>query len=179
MDKKTKEARGGRLSKALDLKDLTQSEFRRRVERYNGLKIPSGHLSMMISGDRPIEDDYANLFADVLKIEPGFLKGFDNYTCRTYDEYLAFWSDAASIQDEKFKKVARVLVPLGYSVGMVAVDDQTDSLEFDIQYQGEKAIIPETKIDELFDEIQVFIKNSTNRLIKIYRDDSVDDDKEV
>ena len=130
-----------------------------------GYKMPSSLMTMIIKGRRSLSQDYAFKFADILKIDPGYLTGIDNYRAKNYSEYLELMDDRKVYKEahSAYTKYDSILDPFGFKVVSLVIDSANSS--YGLSHRGKIAIVSGEKMDRFQEEIKQYIKKKLDMLM--------------
>ena len=150
------------------LRGRTQISLLRETEERFGSHfsmLPS-HLTEIIKKKRPLPQEFAIKFADVLNVDPGYLLGFDEYKASNYSEYLKMRKHEEDVQlsFSEFDKVNLLMHLSGYSVEESAgwVNQKPDYV---ITANDKTVEIPASAMDKAIEDINLYIKMRIDYLV--------------
>lgn len=164
---KPHKASGERLKECMKLKYFTNAEMCAQMSAKFGKNFSEQYLSQMRSGACPISSKNAFCFAEILKIDAGYLLGKDSFISNSYVEYLDWAGFKNQLQDdiEDSHEYDAYLIPNGYKVDSRAVDLGNNMSGYKISHKRKIAVIPDDKMQEFKRRVDRFIRTEMDALI--------------
>lgn len=177
MTKTTEEKReiqAKRLQECMDLAGKKQSDLIRLTKHRYDIEIKSGHLSMILSADRSLPDDYAEYFSEILDVDYGYLIGSDLFVADSYADYLTINGTIETMSDQldsdliELRKYNYYLLPCGYKAIEATFTPEGKPTEYRIAHNGNEAMISASEMQKFKKAIDEQIRLRMDALMARY-----------
>jgi len=162
-----------RLKEMIEYKGITQSDLIRKTRLRFGLAMTSAQISMIMNAKRTLPKDFAVKFSQILDIDPGYLLGADDLSCKSYSDYTKSLGHKAEISREakELEKYSCIIEPLGYKIQAFAMIED-EFWKFDVLYRGKIAVIPAVEMERFYNDVQKYIKKRLDPLMDLYKEEA-------
>lgn len=159
---------GYRLNEAMKLANKSRNEILIALQRDYGMNVDKSMLSQYINGKKHIPDAIAIYISEILKIDPGYLMGTDNYSAagNDYKSYISMTStlDTMYKLQDKNKDLKFYFKKTNIKIKGIGLKD--NKLSYVTLDNGDVVKeIPIKEIDKYTNKIDTYIQKESTKLM--------------
>lgn len=165
-----REARGTRLKEVIYDNGFTQASLAKATKDKHGehWSMSKTHLNEIVKFKRTLSDGYAEKFSDVLGIHKGYLLGYDDYKCSSYEEFDNYYGNTYGKAKETFYRYTPLLRMIGYKVINTLQSD--NDLQYRISHAGTRATIPAEEMERFEEDVRKFMEKRIAWMMDYYKE---------